>query len=579
MKNFKKILSLLLVLVLMVCSLASCSGDVGIGGGDVVMRYGDCVLTETDYAYLLSYVKGYYEYMFMNQYGSSFVMDDFMDMEMSTDGMTLAEMLDSAVQEAAKMMLVVEQICKDNNLKITDADSLKEIETYMSDLEHNYGGRDAFAIQLAKLGYNASAVERYEQYNLYLGLLKDFRYGENGSARLPEAEVEKIFAENYVRAEGYLYSYTDSSRNPILYDFASEYAAEDVKAFYGENYLIDYLSFKDEAKAKEAYDALSSGEGTTEDFVESCYKSATNKFVSQHSLSASLYDGMMSTEVGAWYLSGAEGGVYYVIRRNAVTDELYNETMEKNVRDAMLLEEAYAYFLENFYTVRHILYTDKAKATQVYNDILAGKTTFAEHEKDTQDGGVQYTFTDGVMVEEFEAAAKTMEIGSYQLVEADYGWHLMTRLELDTKTGFSASDAVAAMSRDLFKEDALKQLSALKSGTAFAEPAKGAMYTYSKPTLLNLSEQLAVLSDAFKKAEVGEYFMVDATGYGIFLLQKQATTAEDLKSVYEKIEETLVSDAYYEYIHTFFDSVTVNQEVLNRFNVRTAHGLDDIFYY
>ena len=80
MKNFKKILSLLLVLVLMVCSLASCSGDVGIGGGDVVMRYGDCVLTETDYAYLLSYVKGYYEYMFMNQYGSSFVMDDFMDM-------------------------------------------------------------------------------------------------------------------------------------------------------------------------------------------------------------------------------------------------------------------------------------------------------------------------------------------------------------------------------------------------------------------------------------------------------------------------------------------------------------------
>ena len=31
----------MLVLVLMVCSLASCSGYVGIGGGDVVMRYGD----------------------------------------------------------------------------------------------------------------------------------------------------------------------------------------------------------------------------------------------------------------------------------------------------------------------------------------------------------------------------------------------------------------------------------------------------------------------------------------------------------------------------------------------------------
>ena len=87
------------------------------------------------------------------------------------------------------------------------------------------------------------------------------------------------------------------------------------------------------------------------------------------------------------------------------------------------------------------------------------------------------------------------------------------------------------------------------------------------------------MKEAFEKAEDGEYFMLEATGYGIFVLQKQASTDKDLEEVYETVEETLISDAYYEHIHTYFDSVTVNQDVLGRFNVRTAKALDDIFYY
>ncbi len=577
MKKFKKSLLLLLVLAMILCSFASCSGEIGIGGGDVVMRYGDCVLTETDYAYLLSYVKGYYEYMFMNQYGTGFVLDDFMDMEMA-DGQTLADILDSAVMEAAKMLLVVEQLCKENKLEITDADSLKEIETFMADLEHNYGGRDAFAIELAKLGYNPTAVERYEKYNLYLGVLKDYYYGENGVTRIDEDKVVKAFNESYVKAEGYLYNFNVSSYQPYVYDFASDYKEEDVKAFYNDNYVIDYLSFKDKDVAKAAYEALVAG-GSMDDHIESCYKNAKGKFVSEHSLSATLFETLKTTEEGNWFLSDSEGGVYYVIYRHAVTDELYTEELAKTVRSAMVVEDAFAYFLENYYTVRHILYTDKEKATQVYNDILAGKTTFAEHEKDTKDSGVQYTFTDGTMVEEFQEAAETMEIGSYQLVETEYGWHLMTRLELDVTAGFNSSDAVAAMSREVLREDAKKMLAALKSGESFAEPEKGAMYTYSKPTLLELTKQLPALKEAFEKAEVGEYFMLEATGYGIFVLQKQASTDKDLEEVYETVEETLISDAYYEHIHTYFDSVTVNQDVLGRFNVRTAKALDDIFYY
>ncbi len=577
MKKFKKSLLLLLVLAMIMCSFASCSGEIGIGGGDVVMRYGDCVLTETDYAYLLSFIKGYYEYMFMNQYGSSFVMDDLMDMEMG-NGQTLVEFLDSAVLEAAKMLLVVEQLCKENKLEITDADSLKEIETYMADLETNYGGRDAFAIQLAKLGYNATAVERYEKYNLYWKLLSDYYYGDNGVTPIARDEVVKVFNESYVKAEGYLYNFADSSYQSYVYDFASDYSEEEVKAFFEANYVIDYISFKDETIATQAYEALQAG-GSMDDYVESCYKSAKGKFVSEHSLSQNLFEGLKGTEESSWYLSGNEGGVYYLLYRHPISDELYTEELAKTVRSSMVVEDAFAYFLENYYTVRHILYSDKEKATQVYNDILAGKTTFAEHEKDTKDSGVQYTFTDGTMVEEFQEAAKTMEVGSYQLVETQYGWHLMTRLELDTVSGFNSSDAVAAMSREVLREDAKKQLAALKSGADFAKPGDGDLYVYSESTLLQLTNQLDSLQEAFKNAEVGEFFMLEATGYGIFVLQKQATTETDLEKVYDDVENSLISEAYYNYIHTYFDAITVNQDVLGRFNVRTARALDDIFYY
>ncbi len=578
MKIFKKSLLLLLVLALAVCPLASCSGEIGLSGGDVVMRYGDQELTEEDYAYLMAFVKGYYEFMMLSQFGSSFDMDSYLASE---QGAEFAEVLDGAVQQAAKMLLVVEQLCAENGLDVTDADSLKEMDTYIADLTAHYGGEDHAAIALAKMGFNMSSVKRYDRYNFLLPLLRDYRYGDKGMARIPESTVRENFETGYVKTEGYRYNYVNGDGTYYQYDFASDYLYSDVEAFFTSNYIIDYVSFKDKTLAEEAYAALSSGEKELKEFFDTCHQRAENKFVSRRDVSDTIYAGLQATAEGAWYLSGDEGGSYYVIHRLPVTADLLTEEMEKTVRSAMLNEDAYEFFCESFFTVRHILYTDETKAKNVYEDILAGKTTFADHEKDTADSGVQYTFTDnGQMVAEFETAAKEMKVGEYRLVKTDYGWHLMTRVELDL-TKYSANTAISAMTRNVLLQDAEEMLESIKKGATFAEPEEGSPYSYTKPGVLAFAdfEQYEALYNGFKATKVGECFLAEVPGQGIFVLKIHALTDEDFADKYKEIEDSLVSSSFYDYLMTFFDSVVVSEDVLSRFDVVNTAVLDDIFYY
>ena len=255
MKRFYRPLLLLLALATAL-SFASCSA------GDAVMRYGEQELLESDYAYLMATVKEYYDYYAQYYYGST--LDSIWDTE-AGNGVTFADALTETVQNSGKMMLVVEQLCADAGLTIDDAETLAEIDEYMQDLSDQYGGDDAMEIELAKIGTTPDAVERYERYNQLFTLLREYRYGENGVARLSREEVMTSFLSSYAKAEGYLFSYlasngSSSGRTPYQYDFASDYAKADVEAFLlSDFYCVDYLRFNDEEDAKSAYDALTDG--------------------------------------------------------------------------------------------------------------------------------------------------------------------------------------------------------------------------------------------------------------------------------------------------------------------------------
>ncbi len=578
MRSLKKSIMLLLVLALTLCLLASCSGE------SAAMRYGDRVLSESDYAYMMAFIKGYYEYYYSymaSYYSYTISMDQLYDQEVG-DGITFAEALSTSILEDAKRLLIVEQLCAEAGLTVSDSESLADISEALQELEDDYGGADALDIEMAKLGLKRSSWERYEQYNLLKSLLKEYRYGENGVARISEAEVRQAFTEGYVKAEGYLYSYlvTDSSGNRAMYayDFASDYAEEDVEAYFLRTFLkISALRFEKEEAAESAYAALSDGSATFDEYKdnEDCEVTFEDAFVGQSDMSETLYEGLREAGEDSWYLSGEEDGYYYVVFCSPFTVSDLTEEVENDVRDAMLAEEAYSYFLDNYVTVRHILYSDEETAKQVYADLLAGTTTFAEHESETQDSGVQYTFTKGTMVDEFEEAAYQTEVGAYALVESEFGWHVLTRLELDL-TGYEYSDVVAAMSRLLLQTAAQEQYEAICAGSAsFEEPAEGALYSYSEPALLELSEQNEQLQEALKNAQEGEVIMVDLDAYGVFILRKHATTDEDLSSVYDEVESPLIENAFAAYLQTFFDAVVVNTSITDQFDVRTAQT----FYY
>lgn len=570
MKLLKRSVLLLLALALSLCTFASCASE------KAAMKYGDTELSESDYAYIMAFVKGYYEYYYsyMSQYyGVQFNMSEMYDQDMG-NGMTMAESMTDAINEQAKMLLVVEQLCKEAGLFVEDSDSYAEIAEVMQTLEDDYGGRDALAIELAKLGLKSSSVERYEKYNLLLSLLKDYRYGENGVARISEEEVKKAFEEQYVKAEGYLFPFIDGNKNSVLYDFAADYAYADVKTFFAENFVIDYVSFADETKAADAYAALSAGDAELSDYFDSCKQRAESRFTTELDLSESLYAGVEAIGEDAWYLSEKEGDYYYVIYRHAVTTDLLDEDMEEAVRDAMVTRDAHAFFLENYVTVQHILMEDEAKAKAAYEAIVAGTKTLKDYEKENKDSGMQYTFTEGTMVKEFETAAYELEVGKYTLVKTDYGFHILTRLELD-ESGFVAKDALAAMSREKMRTEAASKYEALVGGEAFAKPEEGAIYTYSEPSLLVLAEQDATMKEALEKAENGELVKVEVTGYGVFLLRKSETTDEDLEKIYDDVAEPLIENAFYEYLGTFYDSVRVDESITGKFDIRTAKT----FYY
>lgn len=572
MKQLKKGVLLLLALALALCSFASCSA------GQTAMWYGDQELSESDYAYLMAFIKGYYEYYYSymaQYYGGSGDLSQMWDTDIG-DGRTFAEMLTESVNDAAKMMLVVEQLCAEAGLTVQDAESLKEISDAMQELTDNYGGQDALEIELAHLGLKPETIERYETYNLLLNLLRDYRYGDNGVARLSREEVQKAFKESYVKAEAYLYSYLmvdeNNNRAMYLYDFASEYAEEDVRTFFTENFLhIRYLRFEAGSQANAAYTALIEGTSAFEDYLENAETAEESAFVTEGDMSDTIYEGISAAAENGWFLSGEEDGYYYAIQRLPFTADDLDEATEKKVRDAMVDRDARAYFKENFVTVQHILYYDEAKAKEVYDALVAGTTTFDEHKGETQDNGLQYSFTHGsAMVDEFEEGAFSMEIGGYTLVESEFGWHVMTRLEPDF-ADYKKDDAVAAMSQNLLREKAQQMYEAIKSGSAsFEEPADDALYSYSKPTLLALAEQNETLAKALEDAAENEVILVDLKQYGVFVLRKHATTDEDLDEVYADVEEPLIADALYDYLESFFDAVRINSEVIGRFDIRTA---------
>ena len=176
-------------------------------------------------------------------------------------------------------------------------------------------------------------------------------------------------------------------------------------------------------------------------------------------------------------------------------------------------EEARAYFESDFVKVRHILYKTvdssnvklsdekvaqkKSKAEAAFNAIKNDGKTLDDYKSETEDSGYEYVFTRGRMVENFEKAAFEMEVGEVRLVETEYGYHIIEKLEkteedfsgktdADGKTtGGNKANAISAMSADKIRAEALDLFEKLQSGEVKEYPAKDSEKAYYIPLEAN----------------------------------------------------------------------------------------------
>lgn len=274
-------------------------------------------------------------------------------------------------------------------------------------------------------------------------------------------------------------------------------------------------------------------------------------------------------------------------------------------------DEIKAYFDTEFVKVRHVLYKTvdssgkklsddkikekKAKADSALAAVNSGEKTLEDFKSENEDNGSEYVFTKGKMVKEFEAAAYEMAVGEVRLVETEYGYHLMEKLEKteedfngkvkeDGKTeGGYKQETLLAMSAAKIRAEALDLLAKLQSGELKEYPAESEDKKYYIPMQASLIDKnesnYATFIEMVSKIEEGTFAEKDFPGDATYVIRKLSLTEKDITSdIYTKIEESLAFTAFGEYVQSFYDKVTVNKEIIEKFDVLTVPMLDSELY-
>ncbi len=450
-------------------------------------------LTESEYMYLLAYVKAmvvYKQQSDLYQYtGKVYEEADILSMPIDEDT-TIADYIKEYSVELAQQLLIMEKLADDSGISITNQEDIDAINNYVADIEYAYGGTDLFEIALTRMGFSRSGIERFQKFSVLYSLLSDYRYGENGVAKIPDETVKKYFTENYLKYDGALYSYKGNEGSSVVFEFTED----ELSKYFYDNYT-------------------------------------------------------------------------------KVCHILY---LTKNLSDDKKAEK-------------------KAKAEAALNAINSGEKAFEDFKSDNEDNGYEYTFTYGEMVEPFEKAAFEMKVGEVRLVESEFGYHIVKKLEMtDTDlngtkgqdgktTGGMKSSVLSAMSKSKIRNEALDTLKKLQDGVLEKYPEKNKDIAYYVPMSAQYANKTdsgnAYLVSVIGDKEKDKYFEHEIKGEGTYIMRNLSFDEGDITAdIYTTINNQLSVEAFSEYTQTFYDNVQTNNDLLNKFDVMTIPMLEEEFY-
>ncbi len=332
MINLRRIVALVLVVVT-IFSLGACQ-DSNDASSDVVMSYGNSTLSEGEYKYIAAYVKDNVVYSQQNYYyqytGQLYEEADILKMPVDSER-TVEEYIKDYSMELAQQMLIIEELCREANIEITEQEDLNAVNDYIHNIQDAFGGEDLFEIKLTELGFAKSGIERYQKLDVLFGLLYEDRYGENGTARIPEETVKKYFTDNYIRYDGAMYSYYNTSDSTkITYEFSDD----EITNYFNEHfvkvrhilYLTEKLSDEEVAKkkaaAEAAYQSISSGEKTFDDYVKDNEDSGSEYLFTYGKMVDAFETAAFDMAVGDVRLVKTEYGYHIIEKLEKTLDDL-----------------------------------------------------------------------------------------------------------------------------------------------------------------------------------------------------------------------------------------------------------------
>ncbi len=256
--------------------------------------------------------------------------------------------------------------------------------------------------------------------------------------------------------------------------------------------------------------------------------------------------------------------------------------------------EISAYFYENYIKCNYLYYEKgkeesdgdfKSRTDDVLASLVDGTNTFADLKSAADGANADWVAASSKLGDDLFKKAKDSELGEWISVSDDEGVHILCRSEL--AAGDMTDDIKTAckteMSKNTVIEYAEKYLEDVKSGKVeYGKELDTDFYSaFVADSIFTEDDMSEDIMEAYNAAKEGEYFTVQ-TSDGVFVLYKDTITAADAKTeytdsyygtkstYYADIEESLSSDAFYEYMQTFFDSITEDKDELGKYDIRTV---------